>query len=402
MVAYDVSDTGAKNYLVSTWTDILSIHRGGKALGFPHIARRFFYEGIFYGPVIPFFDLDGEAGENPGLLDELDDRTRFCMELISHSLRKIFDINVTASDFVVLDASNAKKASRHLLLRKKGVYFADLYQHARFTSVIRDQILKLQRRRTRSPRLLRYLTVHKTDKGMDKPLEKSLIDLTVYKSGLQLFRMYGCTKRGQDRPLRRAAMCTFPIPRDDHDALFLASFVGRVDDGDGTEPAPGLVVPDRFIGAEGIVCYGGEAVGKKRKKRSSRGKKAASPPPKRESKNRTVIDDQKDPRFVAVRDYLSSNEDTKPWLQKRFKIYFYQTSPSSGVYLVYPTSKACAIRQRMRGEAEHGKQGGNPFVCLYRSGKAILKCHSGICKENSPQDTVSLSHRHVLVLWPDY
>ena len=390
MVAYDVSDTGAKNYLVSTWEDILSIHNGGKATGFPARARRWFYEGIFYGPCIPFFDLDGGADENPELLGELDERTRYVMRLVAQCLHLVFGIVVVDSDFIVLDASNAKKASRHLLVRKKGLYFANLYQHARFISVIRDQIAKAIRDPKKHPRAARIFTVLKTDKGMEKGIRKPLVDLSVYKSGLQLFRLYGNSKiRSPNRPLVRAKMCTFPMDRDDHDAMFLASFVGRVDAGDGTEPTEGLRVPDKFIGPLGIVCYGGDALtaapGKKRRRVSKAGG-GGEPVRKRHRREDREQVEAPDLRYLAVRAYLAENDDTKEWTV--FKLFFYKTTARSGLYLVYPQSKMCAIRKKLLGRSEHGS--GNPYVCLYRNGTVMYKCHSGSCEEN-PMHTMTLS-----------
>ncbi len=392
MVAYDVSDSGAKNYLVSTWEDIFSIHQGGRAMNFPPQARRWLYEGIFYGPCIPFFDLDGEAYENPGLLEELDSRTQLSMRLISRCFRKVFGLSLADSDFLVFDASNDKKFSRHLLIRKKGVYFENLYQHARFTSVVRDRVLEITKCEKHS------LTVLKTDKGMEKGIWKSLIDLSVYKTGLQLFRLFDCAKRNSpNRPLRRAKMCTYRIPHKDIEATFLASFVGRIDEGDGTAPNKGLRVRDEFIGPEGIVCYGGNALtgpaGSRKRPRPA----GVGPGPTRFISQRTdqTRIEAPDPRYDAIKDYLATNHDTEEW--EIFRLLYYKTTPRSGLYVIYPRCKNCAIRKKVLGNSKH--ENGNPYICLYRTGSAMYKCHSGSCKANA-MPTMSLVRYQVRLLWP--
>ena len=398
MLAYDVTDTGAKNYMVTNWHDIYTFREDGVALSFPRIARNYLYEGLFpERPCVPFFDLDGETEHNDGLLDNLDERTRTSMDIIRMTMKATCDKDVSRRDFIILDASSDKKASRHLIIRKEGVYFKNMYEHAKFSSVVRDRIMTACAMEDH-PNLERLLRIRKKEKN--KPMTAvPFVDLCVYKNHLQLFRILGCTKRGHNRPLKVAAMCRHRLVQSgaDERAVFLGSLISRVLG----KQSDGIAVDEKLIGPEGIVCYGGNALtGAKKKRRKKKRKRKQQPTATTPKKRSRTSINRSDQVYVAVEEYLKSNTALRPWTEGRFYLYRcrHEEPGRKALYLISPrTRKVCPLLVRRCGREEHDN--GVPFATIWCSGRVFVKCHSSHCNEDCMEMTL-LTRGQIQRLWP--
>ncbi len=407
MLAYDVNDTGAKGYVVTGWDDIYDFRRDGAALSFPRIARKYFYEGLFpERPCVPFFDLDAEVENNEGLLENLDERTRATMDMIIMTMKKTCHRTVSRCDFLVLDASSAKKASRHLIIRKDGIFFRTMYEHAKFSSVLRDRIVKACTLDSH-PHLESLLRIKKKEKT--KPvLAVPFVDLCVYKDSLQLFRLLNCTKRGHNRYLKVASMCTHPLVRSgDERAIFLGSLVSRVLE----DQSGGITIDEELIGPQGIVCHGGDTLTgssnkkRKRKKRKRKGNQptdasAAAPPPPGQNKRPRKSVKPRERAYIVLEEYLKSNKALASWTEGRF--YLYRCRPDEAgrkhFYLISPRQrKVCPLLFRRCGREEH--ENGVPYAMFWSSGRVFVKCHASQCYDERMEMTL-LTRGQIQCLWP--
>ena len=208
IVAYDATSNFSKAFITCTGEELFTmvahnqaqyIHLTGLPGGWQNI-----YEGLLWErPCIPFFDLDAETQYNPGILKRIDEITCTFMEFVTQFLKKTYPQNqvvqsiVCPDDWIVLDSSYRKKASRHLLLRKEGVEFQTLQDHSRFSM----DLLQELRQKALIQKDKQALTLYVKKQDKNKPVELCPIaDASVY-SIFQLMRMFKCSKRGQQRPL---------------------------------------------------------------------------------------------------------------------------------------------------------------------------------------------------------
>ena len=208
IVGYDISDKFHKAFITCTGEELFYMvahqqtqytHLAGLPGGWRNI-----YEGLLWErPCAVFFDLDAEVCHNPGILKRIDEITQVFIEFVTAFLKGLFPSNlavqgiVCPDDWIVLDSSNRKKASRHLLLRKKGVEFRTMEDHSKFFE--RLEAAMRHEAYDKKTKLGRMFYVRKQDK--DSPVEICLIaDRSVY-SIFQLMRMFLCSKKGQKRPL---------------------------------------------------------------------------------------------------------------------------------------------------------------------------------------------------------
>lgn len=208
IVGYDISKKFHKAFITCTREELFQmvalqqmqyVHVSGLPGGWRNI-----YEGLLWErPCIPYFDLDAETRYNPGILKRIDDICLEFMKVTTALLKRLCPMNPAVqsircpNDWIVLDSSNRKKASRHLLLRKRGVEFGTLEEHAKFSAHLMQELR--HEALVKKTEVGRMLYVSKQDK--DKPVERcSIADWSVY-SVFQLMRAFLCSKRGQRRPL---------------------------------------------------------------------------------------------------------------------------------------------------------------------------------------------------------
>ena len=212
IVAYDVTTNFCKAFLTCTAEELFYmvalqqtqyIHLTALPGGWQNA-----YEGLLWErPCIPFFDLDAEVQYNKGILKRIDEITFNFMEFVTQFLKKSYPKNKAVqdiqcpNDWIVLDSSYRKKASRHLLLRKEGIEFQTMQDHSRFSVDLLQELR--QKALIQKDKQALSLYVKKQDKN--KPVELCPIaDASVY-SVFQLMRMFLCSKRTQHRPLLVAA-----------------------------------------------------------------------------------------------------------------------------------------------------------------------------------------------------
>ena len=212
IVAYDVTPNYSKAFFTCTGEELFCM----TALQQPQCAHLMAlpggwqnsYEGLLWErPCIPFFDLDAEVQHNRGILKRIDEITFTFMEFVTRFLKKSYPKNKAVqdihcpNDWIVLDSSYRKKASRHLLLRKEGIEFQTMQDHSRFSV----DLLQELRHKALIQKDKQALTLYVKKQDKNKPVELCPIaDASVY-SVFQLMRMFLCSKRGQQRPLLVAA-----------------------------------------------------------------------------------------------------------------------------------------------------------------------------------------------------
>jgi len=147
IVGYDISEKFHKAFITCTREELFYMVVR-KEMQYPQLSGlpggwRNIYEGLLRDrPCIPYFDLDAEVVHNPGILKRIDDICSVFMEFVTEFLKKSIPNNpavqsiLCPDDWIVLDSSNRKKASRHLLLRKQGVEFKTLKDHSRFFNAL--------------------------------------------------------------------------------------------------------------------------------------------------------------------------------------------------------------------------------------------------------------------------
>lgn len=180
------------------------------------------YEGLMIErPVVPYFDMEYSVKDNPEKgLHMADKMTRAAIRMLTVYLERFFEGDpalgppetITYQDWIVLDSSNAKKVSRHAILRKPGLYFESLLDHALFCSIVMQDFN--YRSSIKKNTLFDLLTVKRIVGGDAKghTMEYvSFVDFAVYKE-FQLFRCLKCHKAGDDRVLEVAAINEFRTP----------------------------------------------------------------------------------------------------------------------------------------------------------------------------------------------
>lgn len=180
------------------------------------------YEGLMLErPVVPYFDMEYSVKDNPEKgLHMADKMTRAAIRMLTVYLERFFEGDpalgppetITYQDWIVLDSSNAKKVSRHAILRKPGLYFESLLDHALFCSIVMQDFN--YRSSIKKNTLFDLLTVKRIVGGDAKghTMEYvSFVDFAVYKE-FQLFRCLKCHKAGDDRVLEVAAINEFRTP----------------------------------------------------------------------------------------------------------------------------------------------------------------------------------------------
>lgn len=208
IVGYDISDKFHKAFITCSKEELFHMVVRQETQ-YAHLTAlpggwRNIYEGLLWDrPCIPYFDLDAETCYNPQILDVLDHLTLEFMKLVTMLLRRLCP-RIRAvqelrcpEDWIVLDSSNEKKASRHLLIRKEGVEFRTLEEHAKFAAHLKEEMCY----KAFGAETERGLMFYVSKKEKDKPIERNpIFDSSVY-SVFQLMRMFLCSKRGQERPL---------------------------------------------------------------------------------------------------------------------------------------------------------------------------------------------------------
>ena len=208
LLAYDLNQNFSKAFLTCTGDEafnmvVLNQIQYGHLTALPGGWQNL-YEGLLWErPCIPFFDLDAETQYNGGILKRIDEIILTFMEFVTEFFKKSYPNNLAVqdihcpNDWIVLDSSYPKKASIHLLLRKKGIEFQTMQDHSRFSM----DLLQELRQKALIQKDKRALTLYVKKQDKNKPVELCPIaDASVY-SVFQLMRMFLCSKRGQDRPL---------------------------------------------------------------------------------------------------------------------------------------------------------------------------------------------------------
>jgi len=226
LMAYDLNDRHAKGYVLTDYTTLYAAIVQNQGLtsaarglissgGVEHV-----YEGLMIErPVVPYFDMEFSIEENPKQAHLIDEMTRNAIAMLTAYLIKCFPDHeavsgITFDDWIVLDSSDQKKASRHVILRREGVWFDSLLEHALFASIV---LQDFNARSAAGEEAYESLCVRRSvkiapEKGGGYTIQLvSFVDFCVYKE-FQLFRTLFSRKYNDPRVMRVARINSFGKP----------------------------------------------------------------------------------------------------------------------------------------------------------------------------------------------
>jgi hypothetical protein len=236
-----------KRYLIATWDAAYKIVTRRSTYTRPSGDRALLKEGRgrhLYEGMLPEFpqklilDLEFYREKNPTL--DTDQMTRYAMEYTSMFLQKLFDYTPAEEDWIVLDASSKKKASRHVILNAPKRYFRNMHDSTYFRDIMKAYMeVGIMSKDSSVTRLLVQAEPKRDKHGaiVDLPIADqvmiegkwytSFIDWSIVNHSFRLMRTYRATKYGDDsRPFVEASMNKqrYTCDRD----LFVNSLVSSV------------------------------------------------------------------------------------------------------------------------------------------------------------------------------
>lgn len=233
---------GKKMYFCANWRGLEGILKGEIVDGFETVLPdrfgrrrenmgRCVYEYLMEHCMnYPYGDLDCDLEDNPEMLQNADECTHIAIEFHMYMLETLFGAQVAVEDYFVSSADISKvtthpdgtrmvegKASRHFVCTKYA--FRTMLDQRMFINWCYTTLFSIFRKVEVEPgacteQELRFARLRITD---GRGAMRSFIDFGVYKSGCQLFRLFGNSKApaapfGQQRRLVVARVNQYPIP----------------------------------------------------------------------------------------------------------------------------------------------------------------------------------------------
>ena len=231
-----------KMYFCANWRGLEGILRGEITDGFETVLPdrfgrrkenmgRCVYEYLMEQCMnYPYGDLDCDLEYNPEMLQNADECTRIAIEFHMYMLCTLFGAQVVFEDYFISSADISKvtthpdgtrtvegKASRHFICKKYAFY--TMLDQRMFINWCYTTLFAIFRKAEADPAActeqeLRFTRLRITD---NRGAMRSFIDFGVYKSGCQLFRLFGNSKAAPMpfRPQRRLVVSNInrhPIP----------------------------------------------------------------------------------------------------------------------------------------------------------------------------------------------
>jgi len=221
-----------KRFLVCTWDSAWNIVARGYSYTIPSAGHaltecnrgRHLYEGML--PEFPqklILDLEYYTKDNPDIstLEAIDAMTTLAIKFTSSVLSKMFNYTPSLEDWIVLDASDDAKASRHVILNSPWHFFRNMHDATFFRDIMKafveagilfrdPDVMKLmicsEPKRDKSGKIMAASSIAEQVLIEDKWLS-CFIDWNIVNHTFRLMRTYRATKFGQDhRPFVEATM----------------------------------------------------------------------------------------------------------------------------------------------------------------------------------------------------
>ena len=245
-----------KRFLICTWDAAYRIVAQGDTFTFPDADRvfidencgRHLYEGMM--PEFPqklIMDLEYYTKHNPDLAskEDIDRLTMHALDYVTSFLEKMFGYSPALEDWIILDASSEKKASRHVILNAPNRYFRNMHDATYFRDVMKAYmeagilldyelvtrlLIRAEPKRDLNGSVIVASSIAdqlEVEEAGKKVWKGSFIDWGIVNHTFRLMRTCFATKYGEDdRPFLEADMNRqkYAEPRD----LFVNSLLGSV------------------------------------------------------------------------------------------------------------------------------------------------------------------------------